>query len=326
MPQMERGWYRRQLLKWYDETRRDLPWRRDRDPYRVWVSEVMLQQTRVAAVEGYYARFLRQFPTVERLAAARPQNVLRAWAGLGYYSRARSLHAAARQVAAAGGFPRDYHGWLALPGIGTYTAAAVASIAFEQPHACVDGNVRRVVSRLFARHAALQEQAEALLDRRRPGDFNQAMMELGATVCLPRSPLCERCPLARGCLARNTGRVDQFPAPKARIAAKPVPLELGWVQRNGSILLARPAGTGLWPHFWSLPELPHPGLQRLRAVASFRHTVTWRNLRVKIYTARLNASSSGNAEAGLRFVDHSQLSRIPLSTPTRKALALMSDL
>ncbi len=329
MPQMRPHappWYRRRLLKWYDENRRDLPWRRDRDPYRVWVSEIMLQQTRVAAVEGYYHRFLQRFPTIERLAAARPQAVLRAWAGLGYYSRARLLHSAARQVVAAGAFPDTFAGWRALPGVGAYTAAAVASIAFGQPHACVDGNVRRVLSRLFVDSGAMQQRAGELLDRRRPGDFNQALMELGATVCLPRSPLCERCPLAGGCVARSTASIQQYPPPKPRTSPKPVPLHLALVERNGSVLLARPSGAGLWPRFWSLPQLPCPGIERLRPRAAFRHTVTWRDLRVKIYEARLSASMNGDPCAGLRFVNRSQLSRIPLSTPTRKALALVSEL
>ena len=188
---------RHALLAWYDAHRRDLPWRRDRDPYRVWVSEIMLQQTRVAAVLEHYARFMKRFPTVKALAAARESSVLAAWSGLGYYHRARRMHQAARQIVGehGGEFPGTAEEWLELPGIGRYTAAAIASIAFGEAVAVVDGNVERVLERLLGRDGgreAAWQHAEALLDRERPGDFNQAMMELGATICTPRSPQCLR--------------------------------------------------------------------------------------------------------------------------------------
>lgn len=314
---------RRKLLSWYDRNRRDLPWRRKPDPYRVWLSEVMLQQTRVAAVVPYYQRFLRQFPTVEALARARPQSVLRAWAGLGYYSRARALHAAARRIRARGGFPTTYEAWLALPGVGAYTAAAVASIAFGQPYAVVDANVRRVLARLFASTERFEEKAAALLDRSRPGDFNQAMMELGATVCLPRAPLCPQCPLAEQCRARQTDTVAQFPPPKAKPRPQPFRLRLALVEEDarpgGRILLTPPAGRGWWPRFWSLPSLPHPSLERLHRLGSFRHTVTFRDIHVEVFWARVKARA---AIPPLRFVKRAELDRLPLSTPARKALRL----
>ncbi len=313
---------RRKLLRWYERNRRDLPWRRTRDPYRIWLSEVMLQQTRVAAVEPYYLRFLRLFPTVEALARARPQRVLRAWAGLGYYTRARALHATARKIRAAGRFPSTYQEWLALPGVGPYTAAAVASIACGRPHAVLDGNVRRVLSRLFASADGLEEKADALLDRKRPGDFNQALMELGATVCLPRAPLCAKCPLAEECRARRSGTVARFPPPKQRLQPQHVRLQLALVESDaarGSILLARPSGHGLWPRFWSLPELPHPALERLGQLGSFRHTVTFRNIHVQVFRARPRPRARLSA---LRFVTLGDLTRLPLSTPSRKALLL----
>ncbi len=191
---------RRALLTWYDEHRRDLPWRRDADPYRVWVSEIMLQQTRVAAVLDHYARFLKKFPTVQTLAAAREASVLALWSGLGYYHRARRMHQAAKLIARErkGIFPRTAEEWRELPGIGRYTAAAIASIAFGEAVAVVDGNVERVLDRMFgaAREGKPRGSGlNSLLDRERPGDFNQAMMELGATVCTPRAPQCQICPL-----------------------------------------------------------------------------------------------------------------------------------
>src|SRR5229473_6174954 len=183
--------WRQRLLAWYDGNARDLPWRQDRDPYRVWLSEVMLQQTRVGAVLEHYRRFLQRFPTVERLAAAREASVLAAWSGLGYYRRARMLHAAAKKIVSehTGKFPASAKELRGLPGIGRYTAAAIASIAFGEPAAVVDGNVKRVLGRVVGQNLAGQElwqTAEELLSPQRPGDFNQAMMELGATVCLPR--------------------------------------------------------------------------------------------------------------------------------------------
>src|SRR5215469_4222678 len=200
--------FRRHLLAWYDANARDLPWRKDQDPYRVWVSEIMLQQTRVAAVIEHYHEFLRRFPTVKKLAAAREASVLAAWSGLGYYRRARMLHAAAKVVTRehGGKFPQTAEGWRELPGIGRYTAAAIASIAFREPIAVVDGNVERVLQRIFRQQIAgepLWESAENFLDRARPGDFNQAMMELGATVCTPRAPVCLTCPLVELCLTRG---------------------------------------------------------------------------------------------------------------------------
>src|SRR6266852_2892744 len=203
----QRRW-RRRLLPWYDRNRRDLPWRQNRDPSRVWLSEIMLQQTRVAAVLDHYRRFLQRFPTVQKLAAARESSVLAAWSGLGYYRRARMLHAAAKVVVKKhqGSFPGTAAGLRDLPGIGRYTAAAIASIAFNAPTAVVDGNVERVLGRVFGDNLPeedLWQAAENLLSRARPGDFNQAMMELGATVCLPRQPRCSICPVFDLCVTRG---------------------------------------------------------------------------------------------------------------------------
>src|SRR5271155_6009738 len=196
------------MLAWYEAHGRDLPWRANRDPYRVWLSEIMLQQTRVAAVIEHYHEFLRRFPTVKKLAAAREASVLAAWSGLGYYRRARMLHAAAKLIVRqhGGEFPSREKQLRSLPGIGRYTAAAIASIAFGEPVAVVDGNVERVLDRMFGTSGNREgnwQRAEALLDRARPGDFNQAMMELGATICTPRAPQCLVCPLITWCATRG---------------------------------------------------------------------------------------------------------------------------
>jgi len=214
--------FRKNLLAWFKEFQRDLPWRRTNDPYAIWLSEIMLQQTRVAAVIPYFERFLQHFPTMEALAKAPEEDVLRLWAGLGYYSRARNLQNAARQIVALhrGAFPSDEAGALALSGIGSYTAAAVLSIAFGKKLAVLDGNVARVLARLGAirgdlragnRWMELQKTATTLLDREHPGDWNQAMMELGATLCTPRAPQCLLCPVGEFCEARKQGIVDLIP-------------------------------------------------------------------------------------------------------------------
>jgi A/G-specific adenine glycosylase len=204
----------RRLLRWYDANRRDLPWRKTRDPYRVWLSEIMLQQTRVNAVLDHYRRFLERFPNLEALAAAPLASVLAAWSGLGYYRRARMLHQAAENVVQTKGaqFPSTSKELLALPGIGRYTAAAIASIAFNELIAVVDGNVERVLDRLLCRKLKQMEvwaEAQSLLPPDRPGDFNQAMMELGATVCTPRAPQCLICPANQSCATRGEGSFDK---------------------------------------------------------------------------------------------------------------------
>jgi len=215
------------LLNWYDLNKRDLPWRGARDPYRIWLSEIMLQQTQTETVKGYYARFLERFPTVEALSAAPEDEVLKLWEGLGYYSRARNLHAAAKAVAAAGGaFPSDAAGLRRLPGVGPYAANAIASIAYAEPVPALDGNQARVLSRVLAWEPALKtpfdllSPALALISRERPGDYNQALMDLGATICTPRQPGCDRCPVARHCRALGEDAVQDFPHRTAPVAKR----------------------------------------------------------------------------------------------------------
>jgi A/G-specific adenine glycosylase len=248
---------RTQLLAWYDAHARDLPWRESCDPYRVWLSEIMLQQTRVAAVIAHYHEFLRRFPTVEKLARAREASVLAAWSGLGYYRRARMLHAAARVVARelGGQFPANVEGLRELPGVGRYTAAAIASIAFGEPVAVVDGNVERVLQRLSGRRLVGEEfwrTAEGMLDRGRPGDFNQAMMELGATVCTPRAPGCLTCPVVELCATRGE-MAGTAKAPRQRKREIHYALDLC----DGKVFLVQRARDArLMAGMWELPEIP----------------------------------------------------------------------
>ena len=250
---------RTSLLAWFDRHGRSLPWRETRDPYRVWVSEIMLQQTRVAAAIPYYERWIDRFPTIDHLADAPVDDVLKAWEGLGYYSRARNLHTAAQMVREryAGEMPGDAAGLRTLPGIGDYTAGAIASIVYGHAEPAVDGNVRRVMSRLRDRNLegrALRDATAALVPTDRPGDFNQALMELGATICTPRSPQCEECPVNEYCSAYRKGTQSQRPAPKKQ---QNVPVVIVGVavlrDRKGRVLLTRRPDTGLLAGMWQLP-------------------------------------------------------------------------
>jgi A/G-specific adenine glycosylase len=252
------------LLAWYDGAKRDLPWRRSRDPYAIWVSEVMLQQTRVDTVRERWVRFLKRFPTLESLAAADLQAVLKEWEGLGYYRRARNLKAGAEALVAAGRrtLPKTAAELAELPGVGPYTAAAVASIAFGEAQAVVDGNVERVLARWLpvetpvdapAGKRAVAEAARALLDRERPGDANQALMELGATVCLPRSPLCLLCPWSEGCAARRAGRAEDLPKKAPRVRGPHHAIAAGIVWRDDRVLIARRRADGLLGGLWEFP-------------------------------------------------------------------------
>ena len=320
------------LLAWYRCGHRDLPWRGTADPYRIWVSEIMLQQTRAQAVIPYYERFLKRFPTVEALAAAAEPDVLAVWSGLGYYSRARNLRRAARQIVDAGGFPRDYAQLRALPGIGDYTAAAIGSIAFGLPHAVLDGNVLRVVARVENDAADIgaartrerfRGVAQEWLDPEHPGAFNQALMELGATVCLPRNPLCLVCPVSAQCRGREAGRVDQLPIKLRRTA--PVRLEgvLLVVQNRGRVLLRqRDAGASRMAGFWDLPSPEDvPAAQLGEHLGEIRHTITHHH-----YTLAVQSAVTRAQGPGFRWFRISELAGIPLSTTARKALQVAAVL
>lgn len=303
----------KRLLAWYDAHARDLPWRKSRDPYRVWVSEIMLQQTRVAAVIEHYHEFLRRFPTVQKLASAREASVLAAWSGLGYYRRARMLHAAAKVVARerAGTFPKTAEDWQTLPGVGRYTAAAIASIAFDQPIAVVDGNVERVLQRITGQGLpgeTVWQAAEWLLDRQRPGHFNQAMMELGATICAPRSPGCLTCPLVGLCATRGE-------LPGRGTAAKQRRLEVHYAlqRQNGSVFLTqRPGDARLMAGMWELPEIPPPQ-DHTKPLLTVKHSIT-----VTDYTVHVWPVSALDVDGEWLVVG--RLPKLPLTGLARKIL------
>ena len=311
--------WRRRLLSWYDRNRRDLPWRQDRDPYRVWLSEIMLQQTRVSAVLEHYRRFLERFPTVQKLASAREPAVLAAWSGLGYYRRARMMHAAARIIVKqhGGKFPSSIVELRALPGIGRYTAAAIASIVFNTPAAVVDGNVERVLARVFGSNLtgeSLWQTAEALLSRKRPGDFNQAMMELGATVCLPRQPRCSECPVFSLCATGGNPILQKKVQPRKPVRQKQRSVCYALDHRDRSIFLVqRPDHVSLMPGMWELPEIPVASGHD-PASMTLRHSITVTDYIVHVTRGPVRGQSRG------QWVPKARIPQLPLTGLTRKIL------
>jgi A/G-specific adenine glycosylase len=303
--------FRRKLLSWYDQHKRDLPWRATENPYLVWLSEIMLQQTRVNAVRDHYHDFVRKFSTIERLAAARSTSVLAAWSGLGYYRRARMMHRAARLIVKehGGKIPACAAELQNLPGIGRYTAAAIASIAFREPVAVVDGNVARVLQRLEGRELAAEScwsEATALLSRARPGDFNQAMMELGATVCLPRQPKCLVCPVFEFCAAR--GELARPARPQRRQAQ----LHYSLTVRDTSVqLVRRPRSASLMPGMWELPEVQPNGHE---VWLTLKHSIT-----VTDYTVHVSRNACASLNKG-QWIPASRLPKVPLTGLARKIL------
>ena len=351
--------FRKQLLEWFAQYQRELPWRRDKNAYRVWLSEIMLQQTRVAAVIPYYERFLQRFPDVQSLAEASEEEVLRLWSGLGYYSRARNLQKAARQIVGehGGQFPRDREAALRLPGIGTYTAAAILSIAYGEKLAVLDGNVARVLSRTEAirgdlreagRWNGLQERADALLDSGEPGDWNQAMMELGATLCTPRAPQCLLCPVTGFCEARKAGIAELLPEKRRKRASVRVRLAAAvFLDPNGRTLMLQPpnrntAGKNdaddvpsLISKLWHFPmvsarsnlearlqqflrslskagELKSAAFEQL---ADVRHAVTYRDVRAAPFLVLVQKLPQIQ---GARILALRAMDEVPVSNLTRK--------
>ena len=344
------------LLAWYDANARDLPWRRTRDPYAIWVSETMLQQTRVDTVIPYYTRFLEHFPDLASLARADLESVYSLWTGLGYYSRARNLHSAAQSVVAdwGGALPDQAESLRELKGIGRYTAGALASIAFDREEPIVDGNVIRVFARLVGIREDVGERkvidrfwnlASELVAGPRPGDLNQALMELGATVCTPRKPACEGCPLESPCVARAQGDPASLPIKKKRTAVRRVEATAGWIERRGRVLgVQRPEG-GLLGGLWELPggdlqpgEAPEAGLRRclaeslglevtgLETAGTVEHLFSHRRLRLHVFRiAEFTGRVKRKGIEAHRWLAPSGLADLPHGGPTRKALALLGQ-
>jgi A/G-specific adenine glycosylase len=345
---------RRRLLAWYDEHKRDLPWRHHpHNPYAQWVAEVMLQQTRVETVIGYYERFMRRFPTVGALAGADHDAVLKHWEGLGYYRRALHLHEAARRVAAeyGGSLPGSAAALRALPGFGEYTSAAVAAIAYGEASAAVDGNVARVVARLFAveqdvlstpGRATMRRLADALLDRERPGDFNQAWMDLGSSICTPKSPDCPRCPLRRHCAAAATGRAESLPIRGRGRAAREVLCTVAIITRGRAMLVRRRPTGGLWSGLFEFPnaeiaagDSPQQALVRLleecrvasiaaapRSLGRVDHQLTHRLMRFEVHAVSVDARGRSRAAPPMQWATREEIDALSLSTAHRRILAL----
>lgn len=352
-----RAAFRRRLMAWYARHARDLPWRRSRDPYRVWLSEVMLQQTTVAAVKPYFERFLAAFPTVEALAAASEQQVLRCWEGLGYYRRARSLHAAAKQIAGehGGEFPRDVPGLMALPGVGRYTAGAILSIAFDKPAPILEANTIRLWARLVgyrddpaksAGQKRLWQAAEDILPVRQAARFNQALMELGALVCTPVAPKCPACPVARHCASLAQGLQAEIPPAARKVPFTALREAAVVVRKNGALLVRQCGPSERWAGLWDFPrfaiEAEAPRFVRaelatkVRAqtgvevdpgslLATLKHGVTRYRITLECYEARAVGgrirSATGRA---VRWIPGVELAELPLSVTGRKLAALVS--
>jgi A/G-specific adenine glycosylase len=342
--------FQTRMLAWFRAHQRDLPWRRSRDPYRIWVAEVMLQQTRIAAVMPYYQRFLARFPTVQALARAPEAEVLKLWSGLGYYSRARNLHRAAKIIVASHNeqFPRELAAALALPGIGTYTAAAVLSIAYDIPLAVLDGNVARVLARIKAIRGdlrapknwrALATAAQNLLVKQAPGGWNQSLMELGEVICTPQSPRCAECPVARHCRAYARGLTNEIPEPRRK--RSPVHMKIAAAilrdPRGRTLLIQDPGAhdTVLFSRMWQFPAIevthnPKADLEaHLRAtlrIAKFsleelpaaRHGVTFRNITLLPFLARVEHLPK---LPRTRILGLEDIGKLPISNATRKIAA-----
>jgi A/G-specific adenine glycosylase len=330
----------RPLLAWYARARRDLPWRRSRDPYRVWVSEIMLQQTQVERVKDFFVRFIAAFPDVRALARAEEHDVLRLWEGLGYYRRARQLHAAAKVIVAehGGRFPYTVDGLRSLPGIGRYTAGAIASIAFDVPAPIVEANSRRVIARL-AGHAKrldgpggdtpIWEIAERLVPKTGPGRFNQAVMDLGALVCTPERPLCTACPLAACCVANQTNRTATIPMKAARRETKQLRETAVVIWRGGRVLLERRGPEEWWAGLWDFPRqatsqaLAPLGCGKPRRLGRITHTVTHHKITLEIVECA--AARAGRTAANRAWVPVAKLATLAMTAPGRRIAGMLEQ-
>ena len=331
--------FSKNLLDWYDRTRRKLPWREAPSPYRTWISEVMLQQTRVETVLPYYDRFMKRFPDVESLANASEDEVLGLWSGLGYYSRARNMHRTAQLVRDAGQFPFDSHGLRALPGIGEYMAAAIASIALNEDVATVDGNIARVMSRLHADPSPrkkMWEHARLHLPKGRAGDYNQALMDLGARLCVPRNPRCEPCPVQMDCSAYAKDQVDQFPPPKPKRKVPEVFMGCLAAYHEGRFWYGRRPNVGLWAGLWEFPTtefdttptqqdmLKHFGVSA-RCLGEIRHVLTHRIVHMSVFIANVADPVGPYKYAKFGALTAEQVQSIGTSSLTQKAIAMAQD-
>ena len=315
------------LIDWYRGVRRELPWRKNRDPYRIWISEVMLQQTTVAAVVPYYERFMLRFANLKSLATAPLEDVIEHWAGLGYYSRARNLHKAAQELhALSSGFPKTHTALLLLPGFGPYTARAVSSLAFDEKTGVLDGNVIRVLSRRYglavewwkpAGRAQLQKLADQLAQVDAPADLNQGLMELGATVCTPRSPACLLCPWSRSCIARKENRIEELPLKKPRAESELWHWQPTVVEKDGQILLVRNTYAPFLKGHWILPGAV-TRLKKAPAEFGFRGGVTRYDIFVSAKRSRKIPKTDKNEQKWVNL--NSLLREIPASL-IRKAIA-----
>ncbi|MGD1021085.1 MAG: A/G-specific adenine glycosylase [Verrucomicrobiia bacterium] len=321
--------FQRDLPRWYRRHHRQLPWRTTRDPYRIWVSEIMLQQTRVETVRPYYARWLRAFPTIQALARATDDRVLKLWEGLGYYSRARNLHRAAQIVVRErnGQLPDTAEDWRTLPGIGRYTAGAVASIAFGERVPLVDGNVARVLARIFAIRAnvksprtlqSLWKLSENLLPETDSGNFNQALMELGALVCTPAAPHCDTCPMRRVCAARARGLVGQLPNRGEKPRTVHLVAKAAFVKSGNRILLKRRPRQGLLANFWELPPADARRFRVGHRIHELRHTITHRRIAFQVYECVPTVSFRSNGR--WRWATPAQLKALAIPAAHRRAI------
>jgi A/G-specific adenine glycosylase len=320
----------RRLRRWFLENKRDLPWRQTRDPYRIWLSEIMLQQTRVAAVIPYYERFLARFPDYESLAAGSEEELLALWSGLGYYSRARNLQKAARMMVEQGQFPQDYEAIRELPGVGDYTAAAVASISFGLPRVGLDGNIVRVMARWTAEsgdvktsatRARLLEVTQDQMDRKDPGTYKQSLMELGATICLPKTPKCLYCPINDDCGAKLQGLQHTIPIQLKKTSPILEEKTVFWIQQGDEVLLwQRPGESRRLAGFWELPERTQvanvdPGVQ----LGEFSHSIVNHKYRFFLRRGKL----CGDAGDLCQWVRLDRLKELPISTVLRKGMRIL---